>query len=114
MRLGGWEAIVQKGSRAFDFYKKHNGFINEAKGLTSERHRHRYEFNDLYSDDFEKNGMKISAISVVESLAEIVELSKDQHPFYLGTQGHPEYKSRPLRPHPIFLEFIEACKESLE
>jgi CTP synthase len=58
--------------------------------------------------------MTISARSVVENLAEIVELSKDMHPFFLGTQGHPEYKSRPLQPHPIFLEFIKACKDNLE
>lgn len=114
MRLGGWDAIVKEGSRAWDLYKKSNepwnGFQDESRGLTSERHRHRYEFNNKYTDDFEKNGAIISARSVVESLCEIIELKPDLHPFYLGTQGHPEYKSRPLSPHPIFVGFIEACK----
>ena len=114
MRLGGWEAIVKQGTRAFEIYKKHHDFINEAKGLTSERHRHRYEFNDDFAKDFESHGMTIAARSVIENLAEIVELPKAVHPFYLGTQGHPEYKSRPLKPHPIFLEYIKACKENLE
>jgi len=111
MRLGGWEAKVKEGTRAYALYDKYNRFINKAKGLTSERHRHRYEFNDRYAKDFEKAGLIISARSVVENLVEIIELPKDVHPFYLGTQGHPEYKSRPLNPHPIFLGFIEACKK---
>ncbi len=109
MRLGGWEAIVKRGTRAWRIYDKYNGFINKKEGLTSERHRHRYEFNDKYSAMFEKAGGIISARSKVEGLAEIIELDTKIHPFYLGTQGHPEYKSRPLSPHPIFLEFIEAC-----
>lgn len=111
MRLGSWEAIVQKGTRAFDIYKKYGGLIDEKKGLTSERHRHRYEFNDEFIKEFEKNGFIISARSAEENLAEVIELPKDTHPFYIGTQGHPEYKSRPLHPHPIFLAFLEACKE---
>ncbi|MCJ7740154.1 CTP synthase [Candidatus Microgenomates bacterium] len=109
MRLGAWQAIVKKGTIAWEAYEKYGGFIDKNKGLTSERHRHRYEFNDKYVKDFEAKGLVISARSVVENLVEIIELPKDIHPFYLGTQGHPEYKSRPLSPHPIFLEFIEAC-----
>lgn len=108
MRLGKWDAVVKKGTRAFEIYKKYNNFIDEAKGLTSERHRHRYEFNNKYAEDFEKNGLVISGRSVLENLVELIELPKSDHPFYFGTQGHPEYKSRPLRPHPIFLEFIES------
>ena len=111
MRLGGWDAKVKEGTRAYELYAKYNDFINKAKNLTSERHRHRYEFNDKYTKDFEKSGLVISARSVVENLVEIIELPKNKHPFYFGTQGHPEYKSRPLRPHPIFLGFIEACAE---
>lgn len=110
MRLGGWEAMVDKDSQAYEIYKKHDGLLNE-DGLTSERHRHRYEFNDEYAKEFEDNGLRISGRSVVEKLAEIIELPKDVHPFYMGTQGHPEYKSRPLAPHPLFIAFIEACKE---
>lgn len=111
MRLGGWEAKVKEGTRAYELYNKYDGFINEVKSLTSERHRHRYEFNDKYTKDFERAGLVISARSVVENLVEIIELPKNKHPFYLGIQGHPEYKSRPLSPHPIFLGFIEACKK---
>ncbi|MBI4089121.1 MAG: CTP synthase [Candidatus Levybacteria bacterium] len=112
MRLGAWEAKVKPNTRAFELYDKYGGFTNKSKGLTSERHRHRYEFHDKYSKDFEKNGLIISARSIVENLAEIIELPKENHPFYLGTQGHPEYKSRPLKPHPIFLGFIKACEEN--
>ncbi len=111
MRLGGWEAKVKKGTRAYQIYDEYNGFIDKNKGLTSERHRHRYEFNDDFTKDIEKHGLVISARSVVENLAEIVELPESEHPFYLGTQGHPEYKSRPLQPHPIFLAFLKACKD---
>lgn len=111
MRLGKWEAIVKKGMRAYSIYDRFNGFINKSKGLTSERHRHRFEFNDEYINEFEKAGFIVSARSVVENLAEIIELPESMHPFYLGTQGHPEYKSRPLAPHPIFLAFLEACSK---
>lgn len=101
MRLGTWKAKVKKGTRAYSIYKTED---------TSERHRHRYEFNDLFSRQFEENGLIISARSVIEKLAEIVELPEKIHPFYFGTQGHPEYKSRPLNPHPIFTAFIRACE----
>ncbi len=110
MRLGSWEAIVEKGSEAYKIYETYHGLHN-TKGLTSERHRHRYEFNDEFVKEFEKYGLKISARSVVENLTEIIELPKDVHPFYMGTQGHPEYKSRPLAPHPIFIAFIKACSQ---
>lgn len=111
MRLGKWDAVVKKGSRAFEIYKKYNDFIDEKKGLTSERHRHRYEFNNDYAKSFEEKGFVISGRSVLENLVELIELPEKDHPFYFGTQGHPEYKSRPLRPHPIFLEFIEASSK---
>lgn len=108
MRLGSWDAIVERGSRAFEFYKKFN-LIDEKTGLTSERHRHRYEFNSKFVKDFENKGLVVSARSKIEGLVEIIELPQDVHPFYLGTQGHPEYKSRPLSPHPFFVEFLRAC-----
>ncbi|HEV2403287.1 MAG TPA: CTP synthase (glutamine hydrolyzing) [Candidatus Saccharimonadales bacterium] len=107
MRLGGWEAIVKKGTKAYKLYESTNDFINKDKGLTSERHRHRYEFNNAFAKDFEAAGFVISARSVHEGLVEIIELP--DHPFYLGTQGHPEYKSSPLKPNPIFLGFVEAA-----
>lgn len=109
MRLGKWDAVVKKDTLAYKAYEKYNGFINKSKGLTSERHRHRYEFNNKYLNDFQKKGLVVSARSVAEGLVEIIELPTSVHPFYLGTQGHPEYKSRPLHPHPIFLSFIKAC-----
>lgn len=112
MRLGAWDAIVKEGTRAYEMYSKHNGFIDKSKGLTSERHRHRYEFNDEYAKKLEEKGLVISARSAEENLAEIIELPESVHPFYLGTQGHPEYKSRPLKPHPIFVEFLKACIEN--
>lgn len=108
MRLGAWEAKVKKGTLAYESYEKHKAFTNAEKGLTTERHRHRYEFNDEFVKEFEEKGFVISARSTVENLAEIIELPADQHPFYLGTQGHPEYKSRPLKPHPLFIDFIAA------
>lgn len=101
MRLGSWEAIVKRDTLAYKIYGTQD---------TSERHRHRYEFNNKYLKTMEKNGLIISALSKVESLVEIVELPQSFHPFYFATQGHPEYKSRPLQPHPVFTAFIEACK----
>ncbi len=114
MRLGGWDAKIKNKTMAYDIYAKHKGFKDEKNSIASERHRHRYEFNNKFIKDFEKNGMIISATSLHEDLVEIVELPKEIHPFYLGTQGHPEYKSRPLNPHPIFMEFINACKKNIE
>jgi CTP synthase len=109
MRLGGWEAKVKKGTKSYALYKKYDQLLNE-NGLTSERHRHRYEFNNKFADEFEKAGLTIAARSIEEGLVEIIEVP--DHPFYVATQGHPEYKSRPLRPHPIFHGFIEACTKN--
>jgi CTP synthase len=107
MRLGAWDCRVKPNTIAYEAYRKHNGFIGP-KGLTSERHRHRYEVNHAFEKDLEKAGLIISGRSVKENLVEIVELPKTIHPFFIGTQGHPEYKSRPLKPHPLFVEFIKA------
>lgn len=111
MRLGSWDAIVKKGTMAYDAYAKYGGPIDVKTGKTSERHRHRWEFNDAFVKDFEKAGLVISARSVHEKLAEIIELPESTHPFYVGTQGHPEYKSRPLSPHPLFVAFIKAVSK---
>ena len=110
MRLGSWQCKVKTGTRAFDTYKTHESFIRDH--IVNERHRHRYEFNDEYAKKMEERGLVISGRSVVENLVEIIELPPAQHPFFLGTQFHPEYKSRPLVPHPIFLSYIEACIEA--
>lgn len=102
MRLGTWDCQVKPGTIAFSAYGRSD---------TSERHRHRYEVNDAYVKQLEAKGMVIAGRSVKENLVEIIELPEKLHPFFLGTQGHPEYKSRPLSPHPIFLKFIRACSE---
>lgn len=110
MRLGGWDAKVKKNTLAFELYKKYDQFIDESKGLTSERHRHRYEVNGKYAEELEKAGLVISARSVQEGLVEIIEVP--DHPYYIGTQGHPEYKSRPLKPHPVFLGLVAAATKN--
>lgn len=100
MRLGRWNALIKENTLAYEIYKNKE---------ISERHRHRYEFNNQYIDDFEKAGLVISGVSADEGLVEFIELPKKIHPFYFGTQGHPEYKSRPLRPHPVFISFLKSC-----
>ncbi|MEK7079003.1 MAG: CTP synthase [Patescibacteria group bacterium] len=99
MRLGGWDAVIKRNTKAWEIYKT---------TLINERHRHRWEFNNAYTRDFEDKGLIISARSKIENLVEIIELPKSVHPFYMGTQGHPEYKSSPWKPHPLFLAFINA------
>ena len=81
-------------------------------GQISERHRHRYEFNNEYRKVLTGAGLVISGLSPDGRLVETIEL-KD-HPFYLGVQYHPEFKSRPNRPHPIFLRFVQASMETWE
>ncbi|MCL5411839.1 MAG: CTP synthase [Patescibacteria group bacterium] len=98
MRLGAFPAKLVKGTVAQSAYRKDQ---------VEERHRHRYEFNNLFRQELEKNGLVISGTSPNGHLVEIIEL-KD-HPFFIGTQFHPEFKSRPLKPHPLFLSFIRAC-----
>ncbi len=110
MRLGRWECRVKEGTIADGSYMKHNAYSDASKKIVGERHRHRYEFNDTYTKQFEEAGLVIAGRSVVENLVEIIELPKSIHPFFLGTQYHPEYRSRPLAPHPLFLEFLSAAK----
>jgi CTP synthase len=112
IRLGGWDCVVTPGSIVHSSYKKHEAFKNEKKDLISERHRHRYEFNNEYRDAFVENGMKISGTSVDGELVEFIELDKKIHPFFVGTQAHPEYKSYLLKAHPLFLELIKAGLKS--
>jgi len=97
MRLGSYKANIKKGTIAHDGYKKEN---------ISERHRHRYEVNPDFIKRLEGEGVVFSGQSPDEKLMEIVELPKNIHPFFLGAQFHPEFKSRPLAPHPLFLKFI--------
>ncbi|MFZ5845570.1 MAG: CTP synthase [Patescibacteria group bacterium] len=110
MRLGRWECQVKEGTLADGAYQKYHGYDNQVKKTVGERHRHRYEVNEKFVADFAKHGLVIAGRSVVENLVEIIELPREKHPFFLGTQFHPEYRSRPLSPHPIFLEFIAAAR----
>lgn len=101
MRLGGYEMVLKPGSVARSAY---------GKDKVTERHRHRYEFNSSYRKVLEKAGLVISATSQGGKLVEMVEVPN--HPFMVGTQAHPEFKSRPLRPHPLFLAFVKAAAAS--
>tara|TARA_B100000965_G_scaffold145231_2_gene121064 strand:+ start:3318 stop:4934 length:1617 start_codon:yes stop_codon:yes gene_type:complete len=97
MRLGSYKCRIKKNSLAFNSYRKNN--INE-------RHRHRYEFNNKYLNEFEKEGMISSGFNESLGVVEIIELKN--HPWFLGTQYHPEYKSTVLNPHPLFINFIKS------
>ena len=99
MRLGDWECKIKKNTIAFNAYKK-------TKIL--ERHRHRYEINPKYHKILQRNGFVFSGISQNGLLVEIGELPKKIHPFFLGTQFHPELKSKFLSPHPLFIEFVKS------
>jgi len=100
MRLGAYPAVLKKGTIAYTAYKEH---------LISERHRHRYEVNPEYIKVLEKKGIIFSGFSPDMRLMEIMELPQTKHPFFLATQFHPEFKSRPLTSHPLFREFIRAA-----
>jgi CTP synthase len=99
MRLGAYPCTIAKDSKVFGIYKVSN---------IKERHRHRYEFNNKYLEEFKKAGMIPSGINTKDDLVEIIEL-KD-HPWFIGVQFHPEYKSTVANPHPLFVEFIHAAK----
>ena len=98
MRLGAYPCKIKKGTKAFEIYQSTE---------IQERHRHRYEFNNKYLQQFEENGMTASGINPKNGLVEIVEL-KD-HPWFVGVQFHPEYKSTVANPHPLFLGFVKAA-----
>ncbi|MEK7208719.1 MAG: CTP synthase, partial [Patescibacteria group bacterium] len=100
MRLGAYPAKLLNGTIARAAY---------GGSRVSERHRHRYEINPAYLDKFKENGMIFSGCSPDGRLMEIIELAPAAHPFFLGTQFHPEFKSRPLAPHPLFLAFLRAA-----
>jgi CTP synthase len=98
MRLGSYPCVIQKGSLAHKVYGSER---------ITERHRHRYEVNINYQKKLEKSGMIFSGMSPDGNLPEIVEL-KD-HPWFLAVQFHPEFKSRPFAPHPLFVGFVDAA-----
>lgn len=101
MRLGAYPCLINKGSRVHEAYRSLD---------ISERHRHRYEFNNQYRKDFIKNGMVLSGVSPDKQLIEIIEL--EDHPWFIASQFHPEFKSRPNKPHPLFRDFIGAVIKS--
>ncbi len=111
IRLGGWDCVLKKHSQTYQVYKRFNGFKDIGTDLISERHRHRYEFNESYKQKFIDSGMVISGTSPDGKLVEFIELPKKDHPFFIGTQGHPEYKSQPMKPHPLFLGLINAASD---
>jgi CTP synthase len=97
MRLGAYECAIEQPSKAYDTYNKE---------LITERHRHRYEFNNKFLEDFAAAGMKATGINPTGKMVEIVEI--EDHPWFVGVQFHPEYSSTVLNPHPLFVEFLEA------
>lgn len=111
MRLGTFACKIRKDTLANKIYKSHNAFTEELKNgelIVHERHRHRFEFNNKYRDILQQNGLVISATSLDDFFVEFIELPQQTHPFFIATQGHPEYKSTPKSPHPLFVEFIKA------
>jgi CTP synthase len=100
MRLGAYAATVTTGSQVAQAY--------EATEV-SERHRHRYEVNNAYRDKLAAAGVEISGTSPDGRLVEYIEMRREVHPFFVATQAHPEFKSRPTRPHPLFRAFVAAA-----
>jgi CTP synthase len=98
MRLGANDCLLTKDSLAYGIYKRE---------MISERHRHRFEFNNAYLQDFEANGMRATGTNPKTGLVEIIEI--ENHPFFVGVQFHPEYKSTVANPHPLFVHFIKAA-----
>ncbi len=97
LRLGAYPCELKEGTFA------HKAYPTEK---ISERHRHRYEFNNMFREQLEKAGLVVSGASPDDTLVEIVELQ--EHPWFLGCQFHPEFKSKPMKPHPLFKDFIKA------
>lgn len=100
MRLGAYPCALVAGTLAAEAY---------GEALVQERHRHRYEFNSAYREELEAAGLVVSGTSPDGELVEMVELRRDLHPWFVATQAHPEFKSRPTRPHPLFREFVRAA-----
>ena len=105
IRLGGWPCKIVPNTHLAKAYAKKIG----NKHIISERHRHRYEFNNKYRQQYEKAGLKVCGVSPDNKIVEAVEITN--HPFFIGTQFHPEYISRPLDPHPLFVEFIRVSSK---
>jgi len=100
MRLGAQKCTLEKGSKAFEAY---------GEADITERHRHRYEFNNEFKEELATAGLKATGINPDSGLVEVVEV--EDHPFFVGVQYHPEYKSTVLNPHPLFVSFVKAADE---
>lgn len=101
MRLGAWDCALKEGSLAAEVY--------HGAETISERHRHRYEFNPAFRQKLEQSGLVFSGVSPDGKFVEMVELPRDIHPYFIGCQFHPEYKSKPLNAHPLFVSFVKAA-----
>ena len=118
MRLGAYPCALTPGTLAESIYGADQGTVtretqNAERKTVSERHRHRYEFNPRYRQTLEAAGLRFSGLSPQNpDLAEIIELPPETHPFFIAVQYHPEFKSQPLHPHPIFAAFVKASLES--
>ncbi len=104
MRLGAWDCKLTEGTLAAKIY--------DNAEMISERHRHRYEFNPEYREVLEKEGLIFSGVSPDGKFVEMVELPAEKHPYFVACQFHPEYKSKPLKPHPLFVAFVKAAWEN--
>ncbi|MCR5233484.1 MAG: CTP synthase [Lachnospiraceae bacterium] len=114
LRLGAYPCVLKEGTKAYTLYKKHvkdetadDPRLHEAGFTICERHRHRYEVNNEYRKELEAGGMILSGLSPDGRIVEMMELK--EHPFFLATQAHPEFRSRPDEPHPLFEGFVEAA-----
>ena len=108
MRLGGYDCVLKPNTLAYKIYSKHDAFKDKRTHTINERHRHRFEFNNEYRKILEDAGLVFSGTSPDDFFVEFIELPKDVHPFFIATQAHPEYKSTPLHPHPVFIEFLKS------
>lgn len=116
LRLGDYSAALVHGSKTFDTYTEpleKTGEFDRTKGglIITERHRHRYEVNQAYTKAIENGGLTISGTSPDGKLVEFIEASDPHHPYFLATQAHPEFRSRPMRAHPLFVGLIKATKK---
>jgi CTP synthase len=104
MRLGAWDCELKEGSIAKKIYG--------GADVISERHRHRFEFNPEYREKLEREGLVVSGVSPDGKFVEMIELPRETHPYFVACQFHPEYKSKPLAPHPLFVAFVKAAWEN--
>lgn len=111
MRLGAYPCILKEGTIAYEAYVNGQGSVVNGRARVSERHRHRFEVNPEYIERLEKAGLVFSGKSPDSVLMEIAELPRAVHPFFLGTQFHPELQARPLAPHPLFTAFLKAASK---